>query len=208
MTCAEFDRWLEEATVRNLDGAGHADSRALQRETTRALEHARDCARCADLWSAARSVERSLTADRNRAVATPPDFVASVMARVERREAALRQGAAVKPAAVLRSLGLLAADPVSAISGTIVLMIALAAVWRPTWFSGAATAIATLPSHWIRSAFVSEPTGAVGRAFESVSPVAWIGIGLAAAGLAFWGLVPLYRRLVRDIVLLAQGRRV
>jgi hypothetical protein len=198
MTCAEFDRWLDEDEARRFAG----DRAVGPRASGAALAHARTCSRCGALWNAARSVEASLLAGRDETVAPPPGFVASVMARVERREA-------VRRPSLLESLWVLAADPVGAVSVTMALVIGLAAAWRPAWFSGAVAAMAALPSHWIDAFAVADPAGKVVRALAGgMSPTAWIGVGLAAGGLAAWGLVPLYRRVVRDIVLLAQGRSV
>ncbi|MBI1799297.1 MAG: hypothetical protein HYR73_06385, partial [Candidatus Eisenbacteria bacterium] len=102
MTCAEFDRWLNEGCP----GAGHAP----------ALAHARECARCAGAWAGALEIDRRLT---SFTPATPAGFAARVMTRVG---AAPRRAAPWSPPDPMDWWVRAAADPAT------VLALALAAV--------------------------------------------------------------------------------
>src|SRR3989442_572722 len=125
MNCSRVVRWLDQG----MPAAG--------REA--ALRHVEVCEGCAEAYGAARRIDVALRSDAAREPALDSvagtAFVKSVMARVAAAEPLAREGRFGRTRALwwLR----LATDPLSAISVTAALVVAVWTAWHPKWFLGA-----------------------------------------------------------------------
>lgn len=177
MNCSEFDRWLDEGSPEG--------------ERAAAVLHAGGCARCARTLEAERAVAAALRAEATTtSIEASVGFVARVMARVEGAAAA---GAAV-PAARTSWWTVFASDPISVVSVTLGVSLAVLASWRPEWLTNAAIDLAT---RWLSLA------GSVdARAHIRLDPLVWLSLGVAASPFLAWGIAAGWRRLERTLVLI------
>lgn len=194
MNCSEFDRWLDEGSPESGRAA--------------ATLHAGGCARCARTLEAERAVAAAL-----RAQATTPSmeasvgFVARVMARVEGAAgevAAAREGVhaglALTGAAVTGARAswwtVFASDPISIVSVTLGVSLAVLASWRPEWITNAVIDLAT---RWLSlAATVDAPV------HIQLDPLVWLSLGIAASPFLAWGITAGWRRLEPTLVLITR----
>lgn len=190
MNCSEFDRWLDEGSPEG--------------ERAAAVLHAGGCARCARALEAERAIVSALRAE----AATPSmeasaGFVARVMARVEgvagevavAREgvhAGLARGGGAVPAARPAWWTVFASDPISVVSVTLGVSLAVLASWRPEWLTNIGIDLAT---RWLSlAASVDAPV------HIRLDPLVWLSLGIAASPFLAWGITAGWRRLERTLV--------
>jgi hypothetical protein len=187
MNCSEFDRWLDEGSP----GARRAA----------AMLHAGGCARCARALEAERAVAAALRAEAAAAMEASAGFVARVMARVEgaaavaeARARSMPVGAAAIPAVRPSWWTVFASDPISVVSVTLGISLAVLASWRPQWLTDTVIDLAT---RWLSLAGSMDA-----RAQLHVDPLVWLSLGIAASPFLAWGIAAAWRRLERTLVLI------
>jgi len=164
-----------------------------------AMRHVAVCGVCTEAFEAASGVENALrhvaatawAAPAAAAVPPAPEFVANVMSRIAAAES-LGRGLERRRGQIWISL---VTDPLSVISITAALLVAVWSAWHARWFRDAGMTLAAR-SWW--SAAALAPRGGV-----VVDPLIWTGIGIAVTPLAIWGGWALYRRIERTVLLLA-----
>lgn len=178
MTCAAFDRWLDDGMPEEIATPCHA--------------HARGCARCAVALDAARAVESALSeassGETPAQVRVPTGFSAGVMARV--REAESLRAREVEKAPEERWWVRLLSDPVSSVSLTVALLAAALLIWNPEWMFRLG---GWLGSHWF--------TWVSGAGNVPVDPLVWQALVATAGPFVLWGLWRIGRDLERAIIL-------
>ena len=125
MNCSEFDRWLDEGSPEG--------------ERATAMLHAGGCARCARALEAERAVTAALRAEAaTSSIEASAGFVARVMAGVESaaadagaRAGSMPAGAAAVPAARPSWWTVFASDPISVVSVTLGISLAVLAELAP-----------------------------------------------------------------------------
>ena len=173
MTCAEFDRWLDEGMGEDVHAA--------------ALAHARACARCSAMLEAARGVEAALLA-RQAPLRAPERLASSVMARVRALEAADTREL-VKESTPRWWVALLT-DPIASVSLTIALLALAMMIGSPAW---------TLRlGGWIGDPWLTGLTRSGGIPLD---PRVWGALAWIACPFVAWWMIRLGRSLERGIVL-------
>lgn len=177
MNCSEFDRWLDEGSPEG--------------ERSAATFHAGGCARCARALEAERAVAAALRAEAAApSIEAPARFVARVMARVE----GVSTVRVAIPAARPSWWAVFASDPISIVSVTLGVSLAVLASWRPEWLTSAGIDLAT---RWLSLA------GSVdARAQIQLDPLVWLSLGIAAFPFLAWGIAAGWRRLERTFVVI------
>ena len=173
MTCAEFDRWLDEGMTE--DGS------------TAALTHARTCPRCSALLDPARSIETAFLADEIP-VRAPAGFSSSVMTRVRALEAAGTHELVKDPPS--RWWIALLTDPVASVSLTVSLLALAMLIWSPAWTLRMG---AWIGAHWLT--WVGRSGGI------SLEPLTWGTLAVVACPFVVWWTYTLGRGLERSFVL-------
>lgn len=175
MTCAEFDRWLDE-------GMRAADAAA-------ARTHAGACARCATALEAALAIEAAFSdasvAERAfPAVRAPEGFASSVMARVGDLEPAIvpRIAEATEQRWWIRFV----TDPVAVVSATAALLALTLLIWNPAW-------VLRLGGSWL--------TWVTRAGATSMGSTLWLTVLATAAPLTIWLAWQIGRALERAMVL-------
>ena len=173
MTCAEFDRWLDEGMAEDVSAT--------------ALAHAHACARCSATLEAARAVETALLA-RQAPLRAPAGLAPSVMARVRALEVADTREL-VKESTPRWWVALLT-DPIASVSLTIALLALAMMVWSPAW---------TLRiGQWIGARWL---IGAASPHGLHLEPTTWAALAVVACPFVTWWIYELVRGLERGIVL-------
>ncbi|HET9251503.1 MAG TPA: hypothetical protein VFP58_05240 [Candidatus Eisenbacteria bacterium] len=146
MTCAEFDRWLDE-------GMPEADADA-------ARTHAGSCTRCAAALKAALAIETAFTIEISRgeagvtaraaSIRAPEGFASGVMARIGELEGMRRRHTAEAPSQGwwIRVLS----DPVATVSITVSLFMVALLIWDPSWVFGLTGQLAGRWLAWVANA--------------------------------------------------------
>ena len=183
MTCAEFDRWLDEGAVA-----------APERE---ALEHLRTCARCAAALRAARELDVALA---DFAAPAPAGFTERVMRRVVD---APRRVVAWAPAAEMAWWVRVAADPAVALA----LVVGGLVAWRGAALPGVAMSLVESALAKLPGAPPALPGGADWRALIAPlsSPSVVLALSIAVAPGMLWASWRLYAWLERSFTP-ARGR--
>jgi hypothetical protein len=178
MTCAAFDRWLDDGMPEGAAAACHA--------------HARGCARCAAALEAARAIEAALSeaapGEMPAPVRAPASLSAGVMARVRAAESlrARELDRAPEEGWWIRLLS----DPVSSVSLTVALLAGALLIWNPAWVFRLGGWLGARWFTWIARA------GEV-----PVDPLVWQALVATASPFVLWGLWQVGRNLERAIVL-------
>jgi hypothetical protein len=178
MTCAAFDRWLDDGMPEGIAAACHA--------------HARVCARCAAALEGARAVEAALSeaapAETPAPARAPASFSSGVMARVRTAEV-LRVRDADRASEERWWIRLLS-DPVSSVSLTVAFFAAGLLIWNPAWVFRLG---GWLGAHWFTW---------IARAGEvPVDPRVLQALVATASPFVLWGLWQIGRNLERAIIL-------
>jgi hypothetical protein len=178
MTCAAFDRWLDDGMPEGVAAACHA--------------HVRGCARCAAALEAARAVLAALSeaapGEAASPVRAPAGLAAGVMARVRAAES-LRAREVERATEEPWWIRLLS-DPVSSVSLTVALLAAALLIWNPAWVLRLG---GWLGAHWFTW---------IARAGEvPVDPRVLQALVATASPFVLWGLWQMGRNLERAIVL-------
>ena len=181
MKCSEFERWLDEGEP--------------EHGREQALRHAAECTVCGPALQAARAVDAALRLElAGPSMTASPGFVASVMHRVD--EAARARAAISTERSPLPWWAALATDPVSMVSVTLGISLAVLAILHPRWLVNVGVDLSA--RWWLLAESISSATEV------ALDPTAWLSIGIALAPLAAWGLIALYRRVERAIILIAE----
>ena len=178
MTCAEFDRWLDEG-MHEADGAA-------------ARTHASACARCAATLQAALAIETAFSeasvAARAVPARAPEGFASSVMARVRELEAA--RGLQIAEASPQRWWIRLLSDPVATVSITVSLLALGLLLWNPAWVLRFGGWLGAHCLSWVASA------GTV-----PVNSTLWLAVFATATPFTVWLVWQIGRALERAMVL-------
>jgi len=179
MSCRSVEQWLDRGMP------------VEERED--AMRHVAVCGACSEAFEAASGVEKALrhvaatawAAPAAAAVPPAPEFVANVMSRVAAAES-LGRGSQLERRRGQIWISLVT-DPLSVISITAALLVAVWGAWHPRWFFDAGMTLAAR-SWW--SAAALAPRGGV-----VVDPLILTGIAIAVTPLAIWTkpLVPTLR---------------
>ncbi len=182
MKCAEVERWLDEGMP---DGV-----------RAEAIRHIEACPGCTASVEAAREIEAALRQDAlGSSPVAPPAFVECVIARVDSARLSVQAAGAERP---LRWWVALATDPVSVVSLTLALLLAVFTLYRPNWAFEANLALVSRASLWTsRIAPLQSP---------ALHPALWLGLAAGFAPLGLWGLLRAYRAIERTILLITARR--
>jgi hypothetical protein len=175
MTCAEFDRWLDEGR--------------RETELVAACAHADACARCAAALEAALAIEAAFSEGSMAERALPPTrapegFASRVMARLADLEPARAPRTVEAPRE--RWWIRLLTDPVAAVSSTAALLALGLMIWNPPW-------MLRLGGPWLT--WMDRAGG------TSTSSTLWLAILATAAPLTLWLIWQTGRALERAMVL-------